>query len=205
MIYSLSWLHISGKCPLAPWPGVVAALCGPGRSGLGLHFFGTVAPAVCSENRCGLLRVPCSGREECRGVEGVVEQWSVTIKGDDSTLLSLLDGGMCDCCECADGEEPFCLEHFAKVRITNHHNLSLSSPSTKKRKKTFEGILRGQGCTRLNEQRTWLWISVFYSSGNVKQTRPESHVNVSPHVFAICFLRLTIFFLLSLHCGSFCL
>lgn len=55
-------------------------------------------------------------------MEGVVEQSSVTIKGDDSTLLSLLDGGMCDCCECADGEEPFCLEHLAKVRITDHHS-----------------------------------------------------------------------------------
>lgn len=33
-------------------------------------------------------------------------QWSVTIKGDDSTLLSLLDEGMCDCYECTDGGEP---------------------------------------------------------------------------------------------------
>lgn len=101
---------------------------------------------------------------ECRARGwGVAEQWSVTIKGDDSTLLSLLDGGMCDCRECADWGGVvvvgvFCLKHLAKVWIIN---VSLS-PSTKERKKKHvEGILRGQGCTRLKEQRIWLWISVF--------------------------------------------
>lgn len=62
------------------------------------------------------------------------EQWSVTIKGDDSTLLSLLDEGMCNCCECADGGEIFCLEHLAKVWIINHHNVSLSRNQGKGKK-----------------------------------------------------------------------
>lgn len=61
------------KMPVGAAAGVVAALCGSGRRGLGLHSLdGQWLPPVRSENRCGLCECRARGGEwSGRGAGGL--------------------------------------------------------------------------------------------------------------------------------------